>query len=218
MRKTTASATGTLVFLFLFIPALANDIATEDPYLQPDESWMSLSGTAVDVKNDRFTLDYGEGTVLVEMDDWDWYGDTGAMIEGDEVTVYGEVDDDLYELTSIEASSVYVEDMGTYYYAKAADEETDEVYDYWFVAEPVEVGQMVIRGTVTAIDGREFTLDTGKRALTVDTIMMDYNPLDEKGFQDIDKGDYVSASGEIDIDVWEDRELTADSVVTLIEE
>ena len=41
------------------------------------------------------------------------------------MTVYGRVDDDLYETTTIEASSIYDQDLGTYFYASAADEESD---------------------------------------------------------------------------------------------
>lgn len=191
-----------------------------NPYLKADESWISISGTAVDVDDESFTLDYGEGTVTVEMDDWGWDNEdeTGAMLEGDKVTVYGEVDDDLYETTTIEASSVYVEPLGTYYYASSADEEYDDDYDYWIVGDEIDVGEMTVRGTVTSESGREFTIDTGARELTIDTIEMSYNPLDDSGYLGIDKGDYVSVSGEMDIDTWEERELMADSVVTLDED
>jgi hypothetical protein len=57
------------------------------------------------------------------MDDWDWYAEGKNLIDGDKVTVYGRIDDDFFETTSIEASSVYVESLGSYFYASAADEE-----------------------------------------------------------------------------------------------
>ncbi len=65
------------------------------------------------------------------------------------------------------------------------------------------------------MSGREFTIDTGPRKLTVDTIMMDYNPMDETGYQKIEVGDYVSATGNMDYDSWEEKELMADYVITL---
>ncbi|MGM0425831.1 MAG: hypothetical protein ACQEQ7_01185 [Thermodesulfobacteriota bacterium] len=102
----------------------------------------------MDVQEDSFTLDYGEGTVLVEMDDWDWYDEEGTVLEGDKVTVYGKIDDDLYEATSIEASSVYVENLGTYFYASSADEEYDDDYDYWVAGEPIVLGQTTVRSAV----------------------------------------------------------------------
>jgi hypothetical protein len=45
---------------------------------------------------------------------------------------------------------------------------------------------------------------------------MDYNPLDELGFQQVDEGDYVSIRGNIDITFWDERELSADSIVILV--
>lgn len=195
-------------------PSEKND--KPNPYLMSDETWISISGTAVDVQPASFTLDYGEGTVLVEMDDWDWYGDAAGILDGDKVTVYGRIDDDFYELTSIEASSVYVESLGTYFYASSDDEEGYEgYYDYWVSYTPILVGRTVVRGTVTGVTGREFTVDNGLRKMKVDTIMMSYNPMDDKGYQQIDVGDYVSVSGKMDYDFWEKRELMADTIITL---
>ncbi len=42
------------------------------------------------------------------MDDWDDDADAYALLEGDEVTVSGRIDDNLYEIRTIEASRVYV--------------------------------------------------------------------------------------------------------------
>lgn len=193
-------------------------LAAENPYLAADETWISLSGTAVDIGVETFSLDYGQGVVTVEMDDWDWYDETSGLLEGDKVTVYGEVDDDLYESTSIEASSVYVDSLGSYFYASDADEEYEDDYDYWVDVDPVVIGEMTVRGTVTGVDGREFTIDKGKKTLTVDTVMMAYNPVDDKGYQNIDVGDYVKVTGTMDSDLWETHELMADSIVTLIDD
>ena len=44
---------------------------------------------------------------------------------------------------------------------------------------------------------------------------MGYNPLDDQGYQQIEKGDYVSVTGDMDYEFWDGRELTADTVVTL---
>jgi len=66
--------------------------------------------------------------------------------------------------------------------------------------------------------GREFTVDTGLQKMKVDTMAMAYNPMDDKGYQQIDIGDYVSVSGNMDYDFWEKRELMADSIVTLLDD
>ncbi|MGM0425832.1 MAG: hypothetical protein ACQEQ7_01190 [Thermodesulfobacteriota bacterium] len=44
---------------------------------------------------------------------------------------------------------------------------------------------------------------------------MAYNPLDKKAYQTLDKGDYVSVTGDMEDDFWEGRELMADTVITL---
>lgn len=186
-----------------------------DPYLKPDESWISIGGKVTDTEADAFTLDYGDGTITVEMDDWDWYEEDGEVLDGDKVRVYGEIDDDLYETTKIEASSVYVENRGAYYFASSADEENDDDYDYWVDYDPIVVGETTARGTITSIDDREFTINTGARKLAVDTAAMSYNPMDDEGYQTLDVGDYVSVSGDMDDDFWEQRELMADVIITL---
>ena len=93
------------------------------PYQQSDETWISMKGTVESVKPDSFILDYGMGSIIVEMDDWDWYAEGSALKKGDKVTVYGDVDDDIFEVTSIEANSVYVEGLNSFFFASANDEE-----------------------------------------------------------------------------------------------
>jgi uncharacterized protein YdeI (BOF family) len=198
--------------------ALAQGMNENDPYAQPDDSWISISGTVVDPKADRFTLDYGEGLIGVEMDDWDSYGDAYGLLDGDKVTVYGRVDDDLFEVATIEAGSVYVENLNTYFYASSDDEEGSAYSPYFWTAEtPLTLSMATIRGTVTSVDEfeREFTIDTGLQEITVETAYLGYNPLDNVGFQQIDIGDRVSVTGKFDLSFIEGREFDADSVITL---
>jgi len=202
MLTFTASAT--------LLPALA--FAAESPYTKPDDTWINLSGTAVDTGPNSFVLDYGQGTITVEMDDWSWYDKEGyGLIEGDKVTVYGKVDDDIAEANTIEASSVYVESLGTYFYADSADEETLN----YSVVTPIVAGYTELTGTVTSTSAFEFTIDSGVQQMTVDTSLLDYNPLDEKGYQQIDEGDLVTVTGDLEADLSESMELVADSIVIL---
>jgi len=149
------------------------------------------------------------------MDDWDWYSKQYSYLPGDEVVVYGYVDDDLYEMTSIEASSVYVKDLNTYFYANPTDEEgmAESYVSFGLIDSDVQ-----ITGVVTSTKDREFTIDTGNRRITVETLNMPYNPLDNKGFQKIEKGDYVQVSGNMDYDFYETKEIMAESIVTLEED
>lgn len=191
--------------------------ATESPYLQSDGSWITLSGTVTSTAAETFTLDYGGGLVTVEMDDWDWYEEDGEILSGDKVTVYGEVDDDTFENTKIEASSVYVENLGTYFFASAADEENFNDLDVTPTV-PVDVGDLTITGTVESVDGREFTIDSAAQRMKVDTTFMSYNPMDDEGYQKIDKGDLVTVTGNTEYDTFEKQELMAESVVTLADD
>ena len=184
-----------------------------DPYEKADDTWISISGTVDLVRPDTFILDYGDGKITVEMDDGDRDADAYKLMKGDKVTVNGVVDDDFFEKTTIEASSVYVENLGTYFYASAVDEE-DTFVTYW---SPVEVSRTVVQGTVTDVDAMagELTLHTGTRAIRVEVDEMSYDPLDDEGYQKIEIGDRISVSGEMDSDLFEGRELVADSILTL---
>jgi len=188
-----------------------------NPYVMPNNSWISISGTVKDVSADSFLLSFGKGVVTVEMDDGDRDADGYKLVEGDKVTVNGKIDDDFFEMTTIEAMNVYVEKLGTYFWASAEDEE-DHRYLYTTFTPVVIDAYTVVSGTVSEINpsAKEFTLDTGRRTLTVEVDSMAYDPLDDEGYQKIRPGDVVRASGQMDkYDLFENRELEAESIITL---
>lgn len=195
------------------VPAMAAD-TTSEPYAQPDDTWISISGTVETVSPNTFTMDYGEGLITVEMDDGDRDADAYKLLEGDRVTVTGKIDDDFFETTTVEASSVYVEKLDTYFYASAADEEDLFVT----VTTPIVVSDTLIQGTVTDVAGEEeFVVDTGLRRVMVETDTLGYDPLDAEGYLRIEEGDVVSVRGTMDLDFFEGRELVASSVVELVD-
>ena len=188
--------------------------ADPNPYEQSDETWISISGTVDTVEADTFTLDYGNGAIIVEMDDGDRDADAYSLLKGDKVTVTGRVDKGFFESTTIEASSVYVENLGTTFFASSVDEEEREsiIASAWT---PVVIARTEVRGTVTEVNGEEFILDTGDRMVRVDVGTLSYNPLDDDGYQRIDVGDRVKVIGWIDTDLFEGRELKAESLIEL---
>src|SRR6056297_1683552 len=95
---TTMRITKTLTLLFALLIAMPAE--AQDPYTTADDTWISLSGTVESVTTDAFMLDYGEGMVTVEMDDWDADADAYKVAAGDRVTVNGMVDDDLFDTTT----------------------------------------------------------------------------------------------------------------------
>lgn len=193
---------------------LSSSALAQDPIDKPDGSWVSVSGTVTSTSPETFGLDYGDGIVTVEMDDWDDWGDAYVVADGDKVTVYGKVDDDLYEVGKIEASSVYIEDLNSYFYASSADEET---LGAWAVDIPIVPSSAHFVGEVETVNKQNgtFTIDTGLSELTVDTTPLLYNPLDDVGYQQIQAGDRVSIEGIVDRDFFDGRELEADSIITL---
>lgn len=193
---------------------LASPAMAASPYMQPDDSWISISGTVQSVEADRFTLDYGEGQVVVEMDDGDRDADAYKLVKGDKVNVSGMIDDDFFETTTIEAGSVYVENIGTYFYASPVDEEGG-IDTFVTVATPVEVSGTVLQGTVTDVENNQFTVNHDLRKITVRTGDMAYDPLDEEGYQRIEVGDVVTVGGEMRGDFFEGRELYAETVVVI---
>jgi uncharacterized protein YdeI (BOF family) len=196
----------------LGISATAQDAADVKPYEKADDTWISIDGTVDTVSTDAFVLDYGEGLITVEMDDGDRDADGYKLDVGEKVRVSGMVDDDFFEARTIEASSVYIEEEGTYFYASAIDEE-DNFLTY---STPVTVADSVIQGTVTAVEEEEFALNTGLRLINVEVDEMAYNPLDDIGYQQIEVGDRVSVTGRMDTDIFEaEREFVAESVITL---
>lgn len=188
----------------------AAPVLAENPYTEANGTWINLSGTVETVTRNAFTLDYGDGIVTVEMDDGDRDADAYKLVSGDEVTVSGMVDDDFFESTSIEASSVYVENIGTTFFSSAMDEE-----DSLYIAAPLAEYSTLVQGRVTDVEDGQFTLDTGLRKIDVSVDELGYNPLDDSGYQKVEVGDRVSVSGDIDLGLFERQEMDAKSLVEL---
>ena len=185
-----------------------------NPYAKADDSWISLSGTVAEIRPGSFELDFGERSITVEMDDSDRQSETYALRMGDKVTVNGMIDDDFFETSKIEASSVYVEKLGRHFYASALDEEDFATVTY---LAPID-GGVVVHGLVTEVNGDEFTIDNGLRSVRVDVGDMAYDPLDDEGYQKVEVGDVIRAQGKIDDGFFEGRELKASTITTLAEE
>ncbi len=176
-----------------------------------DRDWIRLNGKILSTMASAFLLDYGTGNILVEMDDWDWYQEGKLLKPGDEVIVTGYVDKDLLN-ESVEALGVYVKNLGTYFHAGGADEEKLRNNAVYAAAAP---GSEDVTGTVTSIEGREFTMGTGDNALRVDTKLMVDNPLDDEGLLKVRVGDRVYAYGDLDVQKLERPEIMARGIIKL---
>jgi len=196
---------------FMALTSASSLNAEPNPYALADESWISISGEVQFLQPDSFTLDYGDGSVIVEMDDGDRDADAYKLIEGDNVNVLGVIDRDLFELTSIEASSVFVEKLDTYFYSSAVDEEDIPL----LMATIEEKPASFVQGKVTDVDNTEFSISFGLNEIRVDVDDMLYNPLDDEGYQKVEVGDVVRVKGELDTDFLQGREFEAERITTI---
>jgi len=193
---------------------LAAPLTAQDPFTAPDDTWISVTGTVESIQPDEFALKYssdGVGWINVEMDDGDRDADAYNLELGDTVTVFGVVDDDLFERRTVEASSVYVKDVGTFFYASSVDDEDAFVR----FPEPLIVNSAHVQGTVSAVGEGAFMINVGPKQIVVKVDEMAYNPLDDEGTQRVRPGDVVSVYGTLDHNFLEGRELLASSIVTI---
>lgn len=180
--------------------------------------FITVSGKVSDVKANSFKLQTGDKSIFVEMDDYNnWTADGFKLVNGDQVVVNGRVDKDFLEKKKIEAGSVYVKGINTYFYASSADEEDFKyiptTYSYF---SSLPAGASVdLQGTITNVSGREFTVNTGLRDVTVDTSKLLFNPLDEKGSTKLTKGDRVRVSGEVEDSFYDSKEVSANTLIEL---
>jgi hypothetical protein len=172
----------------------------------PDQSWIALSGTVQSVQDGSFTLDYGQGAVTVQVGDWSRFGDLRERLSGKQASVHGEVDDDLFGATRLEAESIYVKDLHTYFFAQRHDAAI-----VWLdVTEPGTDPDATLRGTVTAVGPDEFSVDTGAQRVTVHTTSL------QRGAKArIAKGDVIRVTGALGPEFLRTREMTATSVMIL---
>jgi len=180
--------------------------------------WVTLSGKVSGVTARAFDLNVDGKKIPVEMDDYGWGADGYKLINGDQVVVSGRVDKDFLEKKKVEAGSVYVKSINSYFFANSADEE-DLLYTpttYSSISTLPEGASVDIQGKVTSIDGREFTVDTGFRKVKVDTKSLIYNPLDNKGYTKIKTGDRVRVSGKVQDNLFDTKEVSAKFITTLL--
>lgn len=189
----------------------ASTAHAQAPQEQSENSWISISGQVSNPTEDGFTLDYGEGEIPVTVKDAPWYDIKGPFAEGATVSVYGEIDQDDSSQTSIEANSVFVESIGRLFSA------TETIYGPPEIIPvvPVRVGDYTYTGRVETIGDEAFTIDTGRRELTIDISEMANNPLDDQGALQLEQGDMVMVYGVLDAKLGASRTVTADSIITV---
>lgn len=188
--------------------------AEQNPYDMKDDSWVSIYGTVTNASDDGFDLNMGERVIRVEMDDYDDWPEARVISEGMDVAVVGRIDDDLFEQTSIEASTVYIDGLNTVFWANSADEE--QLGDVAFFKLP-DLSNVVLEGRIQDINVRKgtFSLATGTASYNISVEELGYNPLDEIGYQKLSENDRVRITSQLDNDAIRTGQLEATSLISL---
>lgn len=231
---TTALTTG----LTIGAASAANAQEAEtNPYAYPDKARVVLTGVVAAEAGDIVALDYGDGSITVELDDQDAFNEAELVEPGDRITVNGLIDRDFREIPSIEADTLFVHESGTLYtdvsYADDEDLNAEEgpyaAYDdyavrtlaYAYPAMPADGAQLSVMGTVKNIEDNDFVLDTGVWDLQIETAEMEASPVGLTHSIEmrtanrfvIEEGDTVRVTGEFDASTMESNELRAQSIV-----
>ncbi len=195
------------VAVLISLPAFS--LMAENLPKEEDNSWISLQGTVVKTDKTGFELDYGSGFVWVQMNDWKWYNTNHPIEEGDKVRVNGVVEDNQDKIIVV-ADNIYVRDLNTYFFTEGGDD----------IFQPAIEQERVFQlsGIIVSTDNRRFTMNLGSRKVIVDTGNLPYNPVDDKGYQQLKVGDTVYVTGELkkDNSPFNSNFIMADTVTTAL--
>ncbi len=194
-----------------------------------DNAYVKVTGNIGEIRADEFDLNYGQKSVIVELDRFGWSGnETKYLVPGESVTVTGFVDDDLFEGREIEAYNIRLNDSFVFYYTNddvnPSDAYVANTYNSRNAKDVANKSSTALRdgtyvtmsGVVSKIDGSEFTLTNGANSMIVDASLIGYDIFDDEGLQKIENGDRVYVYGDIDEGFFEEKEIIADGVVELI--
>ncbi|YCM43663.1 hypothetical protein V2O64_20365 [Verrucomicrobiaceae bacterium 227] len=184
--------------------------AKVSPWDKDDGEWITIAGKITVAGVNKFTLDYGKGAVVVEMDDYDRELEGFHLKVDDKVIVVGRVDADTGQKRSIEAASVYVENINKSFFASADDEE--EVIAKLRKASANGTG-LALTGKVIFIADDLMTIDNGYQVFDVKTSLLTEKPFDKEGLLQLEVGDKVTAYGTITDGFVEGRMLVASQVI-----
>jgi hypothetical protein len=193
-----------------------------------------LEGQIESIMDDEFVLNYGgQQNITVELDNFGFDGDeTQYLTVGENVTVKGFVDDDLFEGREIEATQVELSDQYiTYFYMPMdgqgetmdrqnnnSDRMASNNNSMSSGTQAYDDGAYIrVTGTVQSINDDEMMVQTDNRNMTVDISELDYDVTGDDNAQalNVEQGDRVYVYGEMNDEFFDSRELVADGVVEL---
>lgn len=197
----------TFLFLTLSLSMHAQEQAPKvvaDPYAEDDGSWIGIAGTVEKTGAGDFVLNYGDGTITVELAEESTTIHT--FMKDERVTVFGVVDENFFSSTRIQARAVFVESMSTYVHTVAGSVERLKKNT------PTLVSGAMVQGRVTAVTEKHLIVDKGDRMITVDLSWLPEKKGSTSKADRVREGDMVTAIGDMDRTFWKDRVLRATSL------
>ena len=196
------------VALFLFLASFGFSAQAEQasPYQLKDGADIKLNGRVTEAAAHTFTLDYGKGSIIVELDDYDSYEEGYNIEKGDQVVVWGKVDADPGQQRTIEAGHVYIPEIDLRIEASTDDEEDLEVKAY---ALKFSHGTEVeLRGVIKDIKSGVCTIQSSKGHIEIRL-----NSLKGQKGRPLALGQAIKVSG-----VYKNRLLRNDMIVAQVVE
>jgi len=182
-----------------------------------DGEFVTISGKVSKVQADTFNLMSEGRKITVKMNGNDWDADGYRILKGDEVIVTSKIDQSFIDNKSIEADSIYVKSLKTYFYKNEQKTHATPFLsaNLYTQNKLPENASIELQGEITDVDERNIVVNTGFRKVTVSTKEMNFNPLDKVGLTKVKKGDRVKITGVITDSFFEGKEVSAGFLMKL---
>ena len=144
------------------VPLQAQNVS---PYRLKNGDEIKIAGKVSKAKASTFLLDYGQGSITVELDDYDSYEEGFNIIDGDQVIVTGKVDADSGQKRTIEARRVFIPAIDLEIFASATDEE--DTASKSFTQSLTDGTEVDLRGIIKNINRKVITIQSSKGRVEV---------------------------------------------------
>lgn len=173
--------------------------------------FVTISGKVSKVEADSFNLMSQGRKIIVGTYGNNWDADGFRLVKGDVVIVTSKIDQDFIKNKKIEADSIYVKSLKTYFYKKdKSDEATPFLSANLYNQDKLpESTSIELQGEITDVNERNITVNTGFRKVLVSTKEMNFNPLDKVGLTRVKKGDQVKVTGVISDSFFQGKGVSA---------
>ena len=195
--------------------AASASVQPESRTSESGDTWITLTGEVSAVDSKFFTLDYGDGSIFVELRDTDLDSNAYAKMKGEEVMVTARLDDGMFSSERLVAQSVIVDGMDTVYLAESVNQASADLY--LSTASNIEFDdeEMVLVGTVKSIGKEALQIDVGDTTLTVELDELEDAPVDADGYLTLMKGERVRITGELEDDFFNRFTVEADTLIKM---